>query len=391
MKTLLGSIITNISGNLGGHTAETGRGGSRLRSNRVQKKSNTCMQEIIRNRIQVLSRQWKSLLQSERDAYLLLTHGRESTYDAYRRLTFNDVGNLFTLSYTDASQSFIFGVKTFRFGICLASAFNGGRLLRSVDYGASFKNLGQLFGQTQLTWFLSLPDNSIIGFTSPNGKVIRSVDYGSNFTDLGSPSAATRYSAAYASLNGTIIATSTTGTILIRSTTLGLSWSVTVIPFAQSQLRFIFCTSSGKWFAGGASTGVLITSDNDGISWASLGIILAGYIPQFMCESPNGRLCLILTLNPNSYMAISDDNGLTWSVSSVFVAGLTYCKFVTVSKVIVLASNNSNVYISNDGGKTFPIVLAGTGNVGCNQASTFGDTILIVGGLTLGKITRSII
>lgn len=391
MRTKFGSIVVHGSGKLGGHVFNNGFGGSSLRNNPIQKRSSTYLQSLVRQRILTISREWASLSDAQRMAYMNLAIGNESAFDAYRRIVFNDIGSSFSLSYVDATQSIVYGIKHIGYGIVLAGSFNGGRLLRSDNYGSSFLNLGQLYGQTQLTWFLPMPDRSIICLTSPNGKVLRSIDMGLSFSDLGSPSAATRYSAAGYSSAGIIMASSTTGSILIRSTNYGTSFSVGTIPFGQAQLRFIFHTPSGRWFAGGASTNVLIYSDDDGVSWVNNGVVLAGTIPQYMAVGSKGQLCLILNAGVSSYVATSFDGGFSWSISSIIAAALTFVAFLSDTKVIALPSNSTNVYISDNGGKTFDTVLAGTGFVSCNHADLIGSCTLLVGALSQGRILKSVI
>lgn len=391
MRTKFGSIVVSGSGKLGGHVFSNGFGGSSLRNNPIQKRSNTYLQTLVRQRVLTISREWASLSDAQRMAYANLTISNESAFDAYRRIVFNDIGSSFSLSYMDASQSIVYGIKHIGNGIVLAGSFNGGRLLRSDNFGSSFINLGQLYSQTQLSWFLPMPDKSIICLTSPNGRVLRSTDFGLSFSNLGSPTAATRYNAAGYSPTGTILASSSTLSLLVRSIDMGSTFSSVAIPFSQSQLRFIFCSSSGRWFAGGGTTGILIYSDDNGISWVDIGIVVSSYIPIHMSQDQRGFLTLVLSSGALSRIAISGDNGLTWSLSGIINAGITFCCFLSKTRLIALPSNNSNVYISNDSGLNFSTVLSGTGFISCNQADLIGSSILLVGSLSQGRITKSVI
>jgi len=169
MKTLLGSLITSMSGNLGGHTASSGKGGSKLRVRRIQKKSETYLQMLIRSRVLAISREWKFLSQAIRDSYNSVRIGHESTYDAYRRINFDDRGLTWRNMGAVGAETYIYGIKYMTNGIVLAGSRLHGKILRSADYGMSWTDLGQQFAQLAIYCFAYVGNGICLAGTSTFG------------------------------------------------------------------------------------------------------------------------------------------------------------------------------------------------------------------------------
>ena len=58
--------------------------------------------------------------------------------------------------------------------ICLAGTFPDGKILRSIDYGATWSDLGQQFSQTSIYSLAYLVNGICLAGTSPDGKILRS-------------------------------------------------------------------------------------------------------------------------------------------------------------------------------------------------------------------------
>ena len=296
----MGAIITEASGRLGGHVATKGGNGSHLRRNPVQNTNPSFTQQLVRQRIQVLSRTWASLIQAQRDSYALLVHGRESAFDAYRRLNFNNLGVNWSVSAQLFSQTVIYSFALGNKGLIIATTASNGRVLRSTDFGQTWQNITGFTAVTLLVASAYLGSGIFLVGNYSSATISRSTDFGLTWSPMYAISGLPGINTLYYLGSGIVLAGSTSTGHIARSLDYGLTWSVVYSPTGLSGIPNFFKVNDSIILAGSGNTGHLLRSIDNGITWSDLGNISSEQVLYsfckdefgaiYMCTSPNGRV-----------------------------------------------------------------------------------------------------
>jgi hypothetical protein len=267
-------------------------------------------------------------------------------------------------------------------------------ILKSYDKGLNWIDLGQLSTNTSGFKLINLGGGiSLFGTGPTTGNIIRTEDYWQTWTDIGQIGTLTSCYFIENLGNGIVIATGTNNVNIYRS----IDWGKTFIlvqTLAGTGIQAIKYIGNGCLLIGTTNT---VAGTNDGI-WLSqdygktftLQATIAGTktIAEFIKLSNN--IVLAGTQTTGGFILMSNDNGLTWTnilmpTSLAFVKGF---------------ASNKNVCIFGYGGANFHIMR--TNNYGYNWIDVFTTTtanaacsiylkngVFLIGSLTTGHIFRS--
>lgn len=227
------------------------------------------------------------LVGTQNDGYVL----RSTDYG----LTFTNQGSIVP------GQGYFIGSGSLAYignGVFLGSpGGSAGHIIRSVNYGASWTDLGANWTQKLVTAFSYLGNNTIIAGTANAGVsdayILRSTDAGITWTNLGVQVAGEQAIYTSANLgNGITIAGTWPNHHVLRSSDYGLTWSDIGTLFSNpGQTNFwTAMTSLGNGIAliGNDFTAQVWRSKDWGMSWTNLGSLGTFTAAQSICYLDHG-------------------------------------------------------------------------------------------------------
>lgn len=159
-------------------------------------------------------------------------------------------------------------------GAILLGCENDGAIYRSTDDGHTFSLMQNLGAGIRVTWFLSLPSNTILCMVRTSGVIWNSTDD-------------------------------------------GLTWSSGTGPTGTYSREDAFVQLAGGRLVAGCHNGHAFTSDDSGGSWTDRGLISAGASVGYSLEvAANGNIVAGTNEAAGGQMYYSTDSGVTWLLAT---------------------------------------------------------------------------
>jgi len=285
----------------------------------------------------------------------------------------------------------------------------GGRIYRSINYGATWTDLGQLGTETAIRSLAYLGNGIVVAGTGAGGKIFRSADYGATWADLGGLGTASSVEELAYLGNGIVVAGTSGGypvpsfDRLFRSTDYGSTW--TILGYSLSQLEEIVYLGQGIVLAASGAQGELHRSVDYGATWAleyMLEAEKADTRVMSLCYLGSG-IVIAGTNLPDpfgyGYFFRSNGYGVAASWERIYTtAGMSFLSLVHLGGGVVLAGADYYIYPawqparllrSTDFGSTW----TNLGQLGAEDhilsLAYLGNGIVLAGTGDGGKIFRS--
>ena len=248
-------------------------------------------------------------------------------------------------------------------GVFLAGTGVEGRILRSIDGGKNWTDLGTQAGQNRI-FSISVRGSSVAcAGTGPDGYILRSSDAGATWSKIKETgqnwARAVKYLHDYVWVVGTYNACK-----IFRSPDNGENWSEVSIPAGETG---IFCFEKADdpdiVLAGTYPNAHIFRSVDNGLSWTDLGSMLPPSEADQWCHTiKNMGGGVILAgfagnIGVDSRIMKSEDNGLTWNVLEIFpdLYGIFRIEKLEENIVLACASTGdiSHLLRSKDNGLTW--------------------------------------
>jgi photosystem II stability/assembly factor-like uncharacterized protein len=270
-----------------------------------------------------------------------------------------------------------------------------GYIHKSKDYGATWRQVGNVTGADYITCLSSGKGGVGYLLTGHNVHVWRTTDYGETWHDMGQVSKASnqRYANAYGMLvtaRGTLLVADadSKGGHIHRSTDKGKTWRDLgrISTHALYRLNVV-----GDGVIANGWAGHIYKSTDDGATWTDQGKLIGSDL--YAIEYLGGSTAVIGTKSGNVF--VSKDNGKTWKDQGV--VGESADDFAWLGESNVLYSTytgNRHLYLSEDSGASWTDI----GVVGTGHANDWldhviyihdGDIRVVVGGTNKGYIVFS--
>jgi len=209
------------------------------------------------------------------------------------------------------SQTHILSLSSLGNGIALAGTYPHGKILRSVDYGATWADLGQQYSQTYVYELCYLGNGIALAGTAPNGKILRSVDYGATWADLGQQYSQTEIRALRSLGNGIALAGTAPNGKILRSVDYGATWADLGQQYSQTYIFSLSSLGNGIALAGTYLDGKILRSVDYGATWADLGRQYSQ--THILSLSSLGNGIALAGTYPHGKILRSVDYGATWA------------------------------------------------------------------------------
>lgn len=251
-------------------------------------------------------------------------------------------------------------------GVVLAGTYNGGKILRSTNYGFTWEDLGQQATQTEIRSLCYLGNEVTLAGTYNGGKVLRSTNGGVTWTDLGTPATGEQYvlNFTYAA-SGIVLGGTAPNGHIIRSTDEGATWADLGQQGSHGNIWWIEYLENGIVLAGtGTTAGHIYRSTDYGVTWADLGQIGSKTDVRSMVYLGSGVvLAAAYGSNPgnadNGDIYRSTDYGATWVDLNVVgdIDGIREFAYLGNGVVLVgidpVNAANDTLFRSDDYGNTW--------------------------------------
>lgn len=248
------------------------------------------------------------------------------------------LGTGFSSSIPSWGQSGFSAVYYYSSGIVLLGTVSNGKIIRSTNYGASFIDLGNFAGLTNIYQFLGLNNGVIISGGVPNCHFLRSTDYGLTWSDSGSLFGLRGPTAFCLAANNRILAAIADGSYIAESLDSGINWSLLGSISHAVSISCLIHLESGIILAGlSNSYGVLRSVDN-GSTWASVVLPSVFVNVRGIVYCGNGIVCAC-TATPG-FILRSVDFGLNWSQIGPFTSVTSIFAIIYVGNGVLFASCN---------------------------------------------------
>jgi len=282
-------------------------------------------------------------------------------------------------------------------GVVLAGTRNPhpGYVHKSEDYGASWRNVGDITGSDFVTCLCSGTGGVAYLLTGKKVHVWKTADYGETWQDLGRISHASNPH--YANAYGMVVTAK--GTVLVadadskgghihRSTNGGRKWQDVGRISTRALYRLI---AVGDGVIANGWAGHIYKSADDGVTWRDMGRLMDSDL--YAIEYLGGGLVLIGT--KSGHVFVSRDNGETWKNQGI--VGASADDFARLGDRRVLYSTyagDRSLYISSDAGTSWTRlgpVPTGKANDWLDHVITIDDhgAHFVVGGTNKGSILHS--
>lgn len=194
--------------------------------------------------------------------------------------------------------------------IIVAGTRNLGHIIRSVNDGDTWSDLGQQFSQTGI-WSLCAVDTGIVlAGTGTGGLLLRSTNNGATWSNIGAIASGESYIMALMNMgNGVAVAVTNPSFKVVRSTDKGATWGTPADISADSTPYGIISLGGGIGLIG-SSVGNIYRTTDYGANWSPLGTVggITTAIYKFVYAG-NGD---VLAIYNAGYVARSRDLGATW-------------------------------------------------------------------------------
>lgn len=270
-----------------------------------------------------------------------------------------------------------------------------GYIHKSEDYGATWREVGDITGSDYITCLCS--GNNGVGYLLTGRKVHvwKTTDYGETWKDLGRISKAENE--VYANAYGMVVTNKDTllvadadskGGHIHRSTDQGATWQDLGRISTHALYRFVE-VADGVIANGWA--GHIYKSTDDGATWEDMGKLIDSDL--YAIEYLAGGAALIGTKSGNIFL--STDNGVTWKDQGVVGASADDFAWLGGSRALYTTyTGNRYLYLSEDSGVSWTQI----GGVGTGQANDWLDHVIyindggvraVVGGTNKGFILHA--
>jgi hypothetical protein len=369
MKIKTGSLVSEISGKLGGSVVQKTNGGLMLRSLSRNRAPGSIAQITQRLEFQRLTQIWRTLYQFNRDTWNKANTSHISGFHFFTAVNLLrlSLGMLITvIPPMDSSPN----------------PYENVGLNWVNDY------IGVQSGQVNELISVS-PTRVLVGSSTPSGLWYSQSDnrtYTRVFTGIAS-------SHIYGIVNcggGVICASSDRPTGVLRSTDNGLSYSMVSITPADLGLSMFALDELSRIYMVSRTTGKLYYSSNAGVSWSVISTPSpVGFI--FSIEYLGNGVFLIGGYN-NGVIYRSTDYGVTWNaVFSVPGVGAVRILRYIGNGIVYCGGNPSNIlYRSMDYGLTFKAYKVFTGSASLTTMSRCFNGVLMLAIYNTSKLYRSI-
>lgn len=277
------------------------------------------------------------------------------TYNTGRILRSLNDGDSWEDLGQQASQTAIRSIIHIKDGICLASTQNLGKILRSTDYGKTWSDLGQQYSQTSILPLIYTENGICLAGTATGGLILRSTDYGLTWSNLGQQGSATWITALCYIENGICLAGTYTLGIgkILRSIDYGLTWSDLGQQGSEDGIYAIVYCGNGICLAGSYGSAYIYKSEDYGETWDEIDPGASETAIAALCYIGDG-VCLAGTQNLGKILR-SEDYGETWEDLGQYGSETRIYEIIYYKRGICLAGTSPNGLIikSEDYGETW--------------------------------------
>jgi len=277
------------------------------------------------------------------------------TYNTGHILRSLDQGDTWIDLGQQASQTAIRSIIHINNGICLACSQSNGKILRSTDYGANWSDLGQQYSQTSIVPLCHTENGICLVGTATGGLILRSTDYGQNWTNLGQQGSATWITALCYVENGICLAGTYTLGIgkILRSTDYGATWSDLGQQGSEDGIYSIIYLGNGICLAGSYGSAHVFKSEDYGLTWDEIDPGASETGIGTLCFIKDG-ICLAGTQNTGKILR-SIDYGDTWEDLGQLGSETRIYEIIHYRGGVCFAgtSPNGKIYKSIDYGETW--------------------------------------
>jgi len=306
------------------------------------------------------------------------------------------------LGTIDPGNASIEGIIYLGNGIFIATSYDNGTMLRSTDYGLTWKSI-ELPGVAPTPYSPCYLGNGIVLVgDEAQARIFRSTDYGLTWANQGTPVPAGALCEGFIYCgNGIVLGLGDLG--FTRSTDYGVTWSFIPNPVPATTLTMDGCYLGNGIVISTATDAAIshvVRSTDYGLTWEDLGEVVVG-LSIYMSFTNLGNGVVIASALNTGQIVRSTDYGKTWQIIEPgFPAAYLACDLANCGDgvVVMVVKDNINpvkVYRSTDYGLTWQDTKARLGAeiaVGFSPWNLcFGDGILLVGTYTNGKIFRSVV
>ena len=274
--------------------------------------------------------------------------------------------------------------------IALAGTFNGGKILRSIDYGATWADLGRQGTEIAIRSLIYLEDGIALAGTGNSGKIFRSTDKGATWVDLGQQfGESSIYSLAYCS-NGIALAGTRLGGKILRSIDYGATWADLGQQFGETSIWSLVYLEDGIVVAGTSLGGKILRSIDYGATWVDLGQQFGEFYIYSLAYCSNG--IALAGTSPSGKILRSIDYGATWvDLGQQFLqTSIYFLAYLENGIALAGTSLGGKILRSIDYGATWADLGQQFGEIQINSLAYLRDGITLAGTGNNGKILRSI-
>jgi hypothetical protein len=180
------------------------------------------------------------------------------------------------------------------------------------------------------------------------------------------PSPLNNWGSCGGSYDGTRLTMGTLGATVFTSTDSGITWtSRTGAGITNSQFYQVIGSTDGSRFVTGNQTGIIYTSTNSGMSWRANTVDPSG-TPWFIVLAGSSDTRTIITAGlGNSYVYVSRDFGLTWTIAVTGLPAPATTKdwggvaSSSDGTILLVGDKDRYMYRSTDSGLTWTQLTAG--------------------------------
>ena len=287
-------------------------------------------------------------------------------------------------------------------GLVFPSSING-RILRSVNFGKTWKQLDDLdpdhVNQVHLINLGYLENGICLAGSAYHGFLFRSTDYGQNWTYKDLPvDEMVIFSPTYLE-EGICLAGTRPGGFILRSTDFGISWVNLGQMAGESKIPAITYLEEEICLAGTAQHGHILRSTDLGLTWTDLGqqvgTVAEGGDINSLVYLGNG-ICLAGGKSWAEWADMrilrSTDYGETWTDLGQ-IPGWTITALIYLGNGICLAGDSAffgKIYRSTDYGLTWTDLGQQAGELGIPALVHIKDDICLAGTGDNAKILKSV-
>jgi hypothetical protein len=228
-------------------------------------------------------------------------------------------------------------------GIVLAAGYYGGPILRSTDWGVTWKEVQEFGVDTALALCDCGGGIVLCGHTNP-AAIWKSVDYGLTWALAGTLGAESAVNSILYVGAGVCLSGTSSGGKIYRSTDYGSTWNLIRQIGTETGVYSLLGLGSGIVLAGTNPTGAIWKSSDAGLTWAQVPVGFSLGSTVYTLNTLGGGIVLAGT-GPTGQVYRSLDGGASWKLVQQLGAELSVRSFLTLGNGSTLAGTGEHAYI----------------------------------------------